>query len=464
MTESSQKLTRYLSDKKALIVSNNSEARSTIRLLLKQLGMITGDIYVETSLEKSIATLKEKMPQIIFISYKIDDSSGLSLLSQHHTMHPNRLQSSFFILSNHTSSILDSLIQEGEIDNYCIEPFVMKDLIDKTESVFNAKINPSKEEKSLYEGKFHYLNNEFDKALDLFTNLIESVESPIQELCWQGKTYIALKKFNDAANSLNKALDIDSKDYEALSLLTYTLERKGELEEAYKKLNELTANYPINPMKLPQYIEITITNKEHEKILEYAELYKNLHEDEQTEKINIILFETMIEIGRYFYDTKNEEKGKIAFDYASHFSQNKEHNIEKIAHEYINLQLWEECSKFLKEKSSYIEDSTTTEIFNCQLDLAKGKYGEVLTKITPFIENNIKDFRIYEIAINASVLLERTEEQIDDIIVVAEKAYPELEVYFRMLPEQYMSNSPNKKKKAKNIEDTEGFDKKAANG
>ena len=91
----------------------------------------------------------------------------------------------------------------------------------------------------LDEGIKHYINDEFELALNIFTELMTNNQNSFEARLYRAITYLQIKKFENALNDLNEAEKFENKSFFELyfrkGIALFHLERFLESNEYFKK-------------------------------------------------------------------------------------------------------------------------------------------------------------------------------------------------------------------------------------
>ena len=78
----------------------------------------------------------------------------------------------------------------------------------------------------------HFADNELEKAVNTFKELIESYPDYIEGYLGLGHAYERLSQYDDAIKAVQKAIEINPNDPLAYTSLSICLQRKGMIQEA----------------------------------------------------------------------------------------------------------------------------------------------------------------------------------------------------------------------------------------
>ncbi|MBF0120018.1 MAG: tetratricopeptide repeat protein [Desulfobacterales bacterium] len=216
-----------------LLVDDNSIALRELTDILKYYGYTT--VYQARSGNDGWTLLKKRKPNCIISAWELADMSGLTLLKM--VKNDDRFYNTNFFLT-HSAFTKVKVLQAGKsgVTGLIVVPYNLINLKQKFESI---SASPAEEtffpetENNLQEGLKLLEGKNFDKALEVFNNLIKHGETA--ELYYNiGYIKTAQGKYEEGIKAFRKAVQLDRLFAKAYKAMGEAYKKMGKVDEAQK--------------------------------------------------------------------------------------------------------------------------------------------------------------------------------------------------------------------------------------
>ncbi|MBT3982224.1 MAG: hypothetical protein HOE90_12770 [Bacteriovoracaceae bacterium] len=297
----SKKMLEKMKAKRALVYHKNSTVRVAAARALSELGIPT---QMTSICSGSYQDLKEELekeaPDILIVSNDIDGQTFEEILTIHEKLKSDRLEASFFLLSE-DGSLSAALVQlDYFIDGFIVIPFTSQTLNNTIIERLEAKSSPSKPDRIFNAAREKFILEDYIEAYNLFESACQMDELQSMALYFLGK--ISLKK-GDVDKALEYFADSykhSDENYMCLAAYSKLLMDQKKFKESYEINKKFIDTFPIRPKFVRQTILLALANHKQDDIEELTEIIPTLRSVSQEN--NNILAAGLIICAKYLFE------------------------------------------------------------------------------------------------------------------------------------------------------------------
>ncbi|MFH1214961.1 MAG: response regulator [Pseudomonadota bacterium] len=315
---------------KILIAEDNQAMRKMLESMLIELGYHNFTSVVNGL--KAWETIQEGDIDVILCDYLMPEMNGLEVLRL------IRKSKSFFDMpfimvtgADNRTDFIRSV--QAEVDHYLLKPFTISQLGDLLQKSIKAKKTPSTFDKSISRGKYFFLNNEYQEALEQFESAGQSRLDSALPYYYQALIYQQLGNEKKAELNFKKSLVAEEKFISSLLALAEIYESRQDY------------------VNLALYLE-------------------------KATKVVVGTFDIHIGLARACTHTGDIERAHTHLDEALRMSKNNQDLIKEVVEGYIDAGLVDEADKLFSRKLEDDNKDTTIHFLN-RLGLRARKSGDL---------------------------------------------------------------------------------------
>ncbi|EQC47367.1 hypothetical protein [Bacteriovorax sp. Seq25_V] len=419
-----QKIKKTFGESQVLIVSNNKAMRNNLKRVFVTLGFPIGGIGIAEDYKTAKEVLEEHSPNIIVSNYLLEGANVIDLRNLHFDLQANRLKSLFFILTELDHPSLKNLEHDYDIDGVLTGVQNFQTTLDYFADKFEKRVNVTKSH--LFTFKIMELLNQghSEKAKSFMGAAFEIDVPEIQRELMSARINLSLNNFDDALTSLKRIIEIDAKNYFALSEIINIYYNQRNFDLAYNYVASFTKHYTPSASKLPNILKILLFNKSNVEVVKICEAYKNDADLDQQTKLNIAA--ALALAGKALMKDKPNLAGEALNDSIA-ISGGQNFNIlqmviNSIIEESENYDL---AQKFIEKYRHNYTDIKPFLALEFDVFKRSRNAGEIFKEGIELIKNDIKSFSIYDSLISASISIGRRQEAIEDLVFEACREFPD---------------------------------------
>ncbi|EAR85661.1 tetratricopeptide repeat protein (macronuclear) [Tetrahymena thermophila SB210] len=282
----------------------------------------------------------------------------------------------------------------GLLQNLCNTCFIQKDY-DKTEQYINQllDIDPSNKAAKIIQGDIFYMKEEFEKALEMYFQVLENDKNAISACYKIGMTNWKLEKFTEAISNFELCLALDKYFIDSYAAIAMILHRHLEkYDESLFNLNLYLQYNKKDPLKNVQiYMEMGQI---------YETLFKSKDAIEQYKKafdINPNNADPLSKIANIYFEKRQDYQAAIEYyEKIIRIKPSCKTSFIRLAKCYFQLQKYDKCIQVYKNE--LLLDPYNSETFQaialCYQELKNYKesdlYFQLSLQINPF-DNTVKE-------------------------------------------------------------------------
>jgi tetratricopeptide (TPR) repeat protein len=421
--EPSKPLMEFLANRKALLVDPIQASRANIRKIMSTFGMKGHNIDIAESFEEAKAKISSAPPHIIFADYVLGNYCGLDLLQMQRSSYPSRLETAFFLLSDKNSPTIAGRVAEEEADALIARPFTFASLKDKIIEGLDPKSLPSSYMRAIDTGRMLLDEGKPDQALPAFSQAVSLDPAPALAKYFMGMAQRQLGNLDQAKNEFEEGLHYNPNHYRCLSaLFDLALESKN-FEQAYAMAAQLSANFPVTPKRLTDFVRVSVVSHKFEDILSFYEVFSKMEESDET--VVTAVAAGLVVCGRYFLQHDKKPDALTALKKAHSVCKGKPKIMRQILRTYIDMGLAAETNAALLQLPADVRSTPEFRVLEFETLNLTGTASEVLQMGMGLLTQKVKDPKVYEIVILRSIEIKRKREAIQELIHEAMQAFPE---------------------------------------
>jgi len=421
MSRSLTPIEQYFKEKKALIVDQSLAAARSLRKLLSPFGLSPENVLVTDRYEEAQKLIAQFQPELLISEMNLGKSSGLDLVQQHFEAVPDRLAATSIILSMDSSNVQLGTLAEFQVDGVLLKPYTIQTLQECIQSAVAAKLDPPAYLIKFEEGKRELRASNPEKAAALFEEGLRenSKHAPTYAYFAQASTQLA--DLEKAAMLLKKGLQADPKSYLCMNGLfeLYLGQKKYDL--AYETATLLYEKNPPSANRLLDLVRLSIHCSKFEDILSYCDRFKSIDATETT--LNRVMIAGLLTSSRYFHHRKQPERAQEALKDAARISLRTDLLQAEVFRYMIENQSFEMADQFYSQMQEVVRKKTEVLLPRLELLFHFKDYGQLITLGQTLVKGKNDTPRVYELMIEASKKLNRSEQVIQNLILEAQSRH-----------------------------------------
>ncbi|MCK5882866.1 MAG: hypothetical protein KAG61_04195 [Bacteriovoracaceae bacterium] len=415
----------YFAKMSIALFEPNSSAKISIRKALTEVGVLGKNIHIANKYHEMGPIIDQHCPNIVFSVDHDGTHNGLEFVGKHLTVRPNRLDAAFVVISNYNSLISVSEVAEYEVDFMVAKPFNQAQVMEKLLVAFKEKVDVPPYTKLIEEGKRLLFEEDFSGAREKLSLAIETDSKKSSGHYYLGVIDRKLENIPDAIKSFDQALSFEGDHFKSLIALFEIKFELKRFKEALGYARRILKNYPINPRRIDQFIRLAVATKSYADIVYYCELSKEIAFDESMEKF----LSAGLAIGarQLIEEGDNLKLACLCLRHASRYCIKFPRICLSVVESLIKLGEIDRADSLLYKLINE-EGHKTADAYILELDIIfrKKDYPKALLLALNLLKNKNFSFRVYDIAIKASIKIGRGPEFITEVYQDGVIRFPEL--------------------------------------
>lgn len=421
----------WLENKISLLVTNNNTDRSGWRKILKDAGADQSKIHTADSFNTAKEVLENNSVDIVFCQYQLEESRGIELYKLYQKLHPLKSNSIFIFVTEVTSKTITAICGDYEVDGLIQKPYNLLDLEKSFAKIIEEKMKISPMQKMIDLLEATNANGDFNKVIELSSVVQVNLDSD-KALHHSSLAYAYWKTedhFN-AQENFKEALRLSPLNHKALvRYFTFLMEKKS-YAEAYEIARSITHNFPVNPERIPDYMRVALATKNYETVVNFCETLSEVKDFDEAYLRPIGAGLALA--SKYLLQSGERKPAYKAAKKALDLGVKQRSILATAMTTLIDLDQVDPVEKIIESIPSDEMDEDLLVVELKYLD-KKENAGAVFQKGIELTSKNIHAMEIYEILIRRSKELNRSHEQIDDLIFNATKFNPNYKKHFESM-------------------------------
>jgi tetratricopeptide (TPR) repeat protein len=424
---SEDKIEKFLKDKLVLIATDNTTDRTSWKKIFHEKGVQTKNFLNAKSIEEAVEVIEKNDVNIIFCAYTFDDRPSIEILDAHTAKFPDRTEHLFYMVSERNSLAVAACAAEHEVDSLLIKPYNLKVLIGEIDAGINARLALTKEEKFYYKICADLTFKNLENAKEKIEKFIESKPDSPLPLFIEGKYFIKNEQPKLAIESWKKALSIEPFHHKTLCHIFDTLVMIKDFEIASEYAETLCDKFPINPERIPNFIRVSLANKNYQSLIDFCEMILEVESD-------------LLSIRRPIAAALAVCAKNLAGD-DKFYEIVKSSSLKAMELTDMDSQIYYTCLENLVVAGDLMgakkgldavptdEHSNSMRILELRILELEGNSDLVYASAQNLIKVDIKDSEVYIMLLKASIAIEKNTAFIDDLKHEIVKLYPKLKEF-----------------------------------
>jgi tetratricopeptide (TPR) repeat protein len=403
------------------LIADSTSARSTIRQLLAQWKVPSVQVATAESIELAKTALTERSPHVAILDSSMVVDWQLLDLFESSRLGETGPKVLVLLAQKGSGAFLDSRLDD-RIDAVIAKPFTLQSLSEQLEAAIRAKTQPNPYEKTLEVGRAFRRAGKSEKASQIFA-LAEKLNPAPSLACWyQGDIARSTGEIDAALSHFKRGLTFQKdcvRNLEGALDCCFTL--------GHSAAGLMIAQFLIDRKDLPAkhieyWAEAALKLKHHDRFLrmyEYAEEIGALDGD-----VAKALFDGLVELVRESGPV-DLKAATLALRRAEVCTRGDNELIARLLASVIEAGMQDEARNMMGRVGP--EVVTAPEVRVAELSALERSSGpmEVLQRALDMINNGVKTKNLFRLAIEKSRELNRRPELIEDLVLQAQKTFPD---------------------------------------
>ncbi|MFZ4715710.1 MAG: response regulator [Bacteriovoracaceae bacterium] len=419
-----KELADYLKDKSCLVVDTNSVSRTSVLKFLTSSGVHRDRIHMVDSIVEAIKELDSFKPDIVLTEYVVGRHSGIELLEKHLLIQPNRIDASFYILSQSNSMAIAAQVAELEIDGLITKPFTINGLKVTFINGLTHKVNPTKYVSKLENAKTLIREKQHDQAFNLLEECKKQTDEPSNAYFFEGTIFEELSKLVEAQNSFEAGLKTNPEHFRCMNHLFQIYISEKKFEEARSMGSKLFKLYPMSPSQIPNLTRMMIATDKFDEIYSIADKFTK---EENIDPLMITYIAAAMAITAKHYQKIDQiDEALKVIARGSTLSNGSAKILRNMSQTCLAMNKVPEAEKLLKLVSEV--DQTTDQYLAMDFEIVNATLPcpEIVKRGFDLVKKGHKDPAIFSILIKRATEDKRNEDLISDLRKQAKTLYPSL--------------------------------------
>src|SRR5690606_10494355 len=245
-----------------------------------------------------------------------------------------------------------------------------------------------------------------------------------------GEIYHKLSELEKASLAFDSALDIDPLHHKTLCAAISAYMENKEYDKAYKCVDVLLKNYPLNPERISDFLKVLIATRNYQDVIQFSESLS--HSKDLIEPIKIKVAAGLSMASKYLLLNNQKSFARKSANKVIELGIKQPMILSTAMNTLIDLGDITPVQNILQTiPTEDMDESLLIVDFKLQDKLENA--GFVFKRGIELTSKNIHSTDIYEILIKRAKELKRTSEQIDDLVFNATKFNPNLKKHFESI-------------------------------
>jgi DNA-binding NarL/FixJ family response regulator len=409
---------KFFEGKKALIVDQSQTAGRSLRKLLAGYGVSPDLIFVSSQFEEAKKLISKLQPHLLICDADLGKESGLELIQQHIETLPNRIEGTCILMSPESSNANLGNLAEAQVDSILLKPYTLQTFDECLSSAFSEKLNPPD-----YLVLFEKAKQEFRERLikPAFATAEEALNqnpkfTPLYALAAQ--INLSLNEVETAAGFLRKGLQVDAQSFLCMNGLFELYMSQKNHDLAYETAALMHEKYPPSANRLLELVKLSIYCSKFEDIISYCNHFKALNTPQNS--LNRAIIAALLICSKYF---RSKERGSLATEVlkdASRISGRTELLQPEVFRYLIDNGDFELADGFFSQMTKENREKAEVILLRMELLLQFGDHAQLITLGQNLVKEKLDTLRTYELMIEASRKMNRSEQVIQNLILESE--------------------------------------------
>ena len=419
---SEKDLKKFLSTRTILIFSSSLATARTLRKILVQYGANADRVQPFDRFEDAKSFLFSQSTHILISDLFHEQKSGLELVEVQQKNFPNRLEVASVMVCADPSDSSVGMMAEANIDGILMRPFNFINVKAVMDQALANKVNPNQYWQNIENGKGHFLKKEYELAIPLFEEAKNADPSPLLAYYYLGLIHQEKQEFEQALTSFEEGLKFDPKNFLCLIAIFDFKMNRAEYESAYEVATRLHKHHPVSTTRILSLVKLSVYNKKFTDILDYYQIFKQIKNRDAI--LNRAVIASMLVCAKHFALKAEKVKNLEVLKDAATIANETETLRAEVFRYFIESHHYDDADIFHRDFPEEFRNNPEIRLLNLGLNHASGQDSAVIQLGKLMIKEGVKSPRVFELMIDSSKRLKRSEDRIDEIIQEAKMYYP----------------------------------------
>lgn len=338
--------TGYISDKKIVIADPGGAARAGLCKILTDMGAKQTNIKLARNYDEAAAAIKELKPHLVLSEFELGRSSGLNLLQEQRSQHPDTVKSLFVLVTGNTSQGAVAQAAEEDVDTYVLKPYTSEILRGSILRAAAAKLYPSDYAKAIEIGKKQLFEGKIAEAQATFEGAIKLDPKPSLAHFYHGQAKLLQKSVDEAQADYLAGLQFNKIHYKCMVGLYELLMEKKNYAEAYDVVKRISRYFPSNPKRMTAVLRLAVMTRSYEDVERYYQIFTGL--DQRNEELIKYVCAALVVCGKYYLQTNFPNRALTLFQKSATTASGRTNILREIILALLEHHQAKEASEFLK--------------------------------------------------------------------------------------------------------------------
>lgn len=413
----------YLEKKTVLVVKQNLQAARAFRKMLRDFHFVGDLVTVAADIYEAQKLLKEIKPDILVVEQSIGRDSGLELVKLHNELRPNRLEASSLLISTETTDLNLGTIAELQVDAILFKPYTLQTLEDCLVSAFAAKFSPSAFMEELEKAKEEMRAERFAEAVVQFESALKLNTEHAPLYAYYAEVKMKLQQFEEAESLARKGLAVDPNSFLSINILFEIFLAQKKYNEAYPIAEQIHTKYPPSANRLLDLVKLSIYCAKFEDIQVYCNHFKAL--DATEPELNRMIIAALLIASKYFRSKGQRDLSKEVLKDAARIATKAELLHSEVLRYLIENKDLDDADAFFLQMSDGLKQRADILVLRMELLFLFEDFNALMQLGQKMIQGKLDTKRVYDLMIECSHRLNRSEQNIKDLISESQMRHPE---------------------------------------
>ena len=391
----------YISDKKVVIVDQNSSARVGIARMMANLGAKGQNIKTATDYESGSKEIEITKPHIVVCDYELGNRSGLELIQTLKKQSPDYSKSLFIMVTGNSSQSAVSQAAEEDVDTFILKPYTIEVFRKCILKAAISKLYPSEYMIKIDEGKKVLLDLNPEAAKLIFEEAKKLDPKPALACFYIGQCDAMSKALILAEVSYSQGLNFNKIHYKCLVGLFDLLMEKNMIADAYEVVKRISRYFPANPHRLAQVLRLAILTKSFEDVERYYQTFITL--DARNDELVRYICAALVVCGKHYLKNNNPSRGMELFRKASVTGAGKVKILREIILALAENEMLKNAQEFLSRFPPEIQSGADYQAMEYLVNSDSQAITLTISKGRELISKGVLDPIIYQVLITKSI-------------------------------------------------------------
>ena len=415
-------LQKFLSSRTAVIASTSLGTARTIRKLMIQYGAKAEKVYPFDRFEDARDFMLSDSTHILISDLFYEKNSGLELVEAQQKKFPNRLEVASVMMCADPSDASVSMMAEANIDGVLVRPFNFLSFQGVMNQALANKVKPSVYWQNLEKGKAHFSKKEYAQATPIFEAAKKMDPNPLLAFYYLGLIHQEKEEYSQAVSAFEGGLKFEPKNFLCLIAIFDIRMKCLEYEAAYEMASRIHQDHPVSTTRILNLVKLSVYNKKFTDILDYYQIFKQIKNRDPF--LNRVVIASMLVCAKHFALKSEKVKNLEVLKDAAKIASETETLRAEVFRYFIESAHYDDAESFHQEFPQEFRSQPEIRLLYLGLNHVAGQDSAVIQLGKTMIKEGVKSPKIFELMIDSSRRLKRSEDRIEEIINEARMYFP----------------------------------------